>query len=76
MRRRSRRGNGMDRNKGQAPVKQTAPVQDHGLVCASRSHLTVQQDHGLLERQGVPDLHLAEGALQDTCGKKEHEGSR
>ena len=38
--------------------------------------LTVQQDHGLLERQGMPDLHLAVGTLQDSLRKKEHEGCR
>ena len=36
--------------------------------------LTVQQDNGLLERQGVPDLQLAVGTLQDSLRKKEHEG--
>ena len=39
-----------------------------------RAHLTVEQDNGLLERQGVPDLHLAEGTLQDSRRKKEHKG--
>ena len=40
------------------------------LHCA---HLTVEQDDGLLERQGVPDLQLAVGTLQDARRKEEHE---
>ena len=41
-----------------------------------RSHksLTVQQDDGLLERQRVPDLHLAVVALQNSARQKEHKG--
>ena len=35
--------------------------------------LTVQQDNGLLERQGMPDLQLAVGTLQDARRKEEHE---
>ena len=35
--------------------------------------LTVQQDDRLLERHGVPDLHLAVGTLQDAAREKEHE---
>ena len=41
-----------------------------------RSHksLTVQQDDGLLERQGVSDLHLAVGPLQHAQAQEEDEG--
>ena len=36
----------------------------------------MQQDDGLLERQCVPDLHLAVGALEDPLAQKEHKGRR
>ena len=42
-------------------------------LCSADS-LTVQQDDGLLERQGVPDLQLAVRTLQDANRKKEHKG--
>ena len=43
------------------------------------SHLwpcTVEQHDRLLERQGVPDLHLAVRTLQHIKGEKEQEGCR
>ena len=48
---------------------------------ARRAHrsaraLTVQQDDWLLERQSVPDLHLAVRPVQDVDRKKENEGCR
>ena len=41
---------------------------------ALAKQLTVEQHQGLLERQRVPDLHLAVRTLQDVRRKKEHEG--
>ena len=49
------------------------------LVCASRSHslaLTVEQHQGLLERQGVPDLHLAVRPIEHVGRQEEDEGRR
>ena len=36
--------------------------------------LTMQQDDGLLERQRVPDLHLAVRPLQDARRQEQEEG--
>ena len=44
--------------------------------CSSAQALTVEQHHGLLERQRVPDLQLAVGALEDAGRQEEHEGRR
>ena len=38
--------------------------------------LTVQQDDGLLEREGVPDLDLAVGTIEHVERKKDDEGCR
>ena len=40
------------------------------------SPLTVEQHHGLPERQRVPDLHLAVRPLQHARRQEEHEGRR
>ena len=62
-------------------MEQQASVRREGKgvwARASRAltHLTVQQYHGLLERQRVPDLHLAVGTLQDSLREEEHKGCR
>ena len=43
---------------------------------ALAKQLTVEQHQGLLERQRVPDLHLAVGALKHASGEELVDGSR
>ena len=50
--------NGEEQEKYGSEVKGTGARSLRALA-----HLTVQQHHRLLERQRVPDLHLAVGAL-------------
>ena len=51
-------------------------IETKGTVsrAASSAPLTVEHDDRLLERQGVPDLHLAVGSLQNPGTQEEYEG--